>query len=111
MARSLRAFLCQFRKSFTPSTLPGKQMHPEHKLFLTGQSDEACQIAKALGLDYFHIKSLTITIDPEHPITVEATFYPTEHQVKAMGGVIENFNSFGITLADIQFNYEREISD
>lgn len=86
-------------------------MSSEHKRLLTGQSDEACQIAKALGLGDFHVRSLTITIDPEHPITVEVTIYPTEDQVKAMGGVIENFNSFGTTVADIQFNYEREISD
>jgi hypothetical protein len=86
-------------------------MSPERKRLLTGQSDEACQIAKALGLGDFCVKSLTITIDPERPITVEATIYPTEDQVKAMGGVIENFNGFGTTVADIQFIYEREISD
>lgn len=86
-------------------------MPSERGLLITGQSDEAIQIAKALGLGDFYVRSLTITIDPEHPITVEATIYPTEDQVKAMGGVIENFNSFGTTVADVQFNYERDASD
>lgn len=75
---------------------------------LTGNSDEAVQIAKALGFEGFHVKSLVLTVDPEFAIMVEAVIYPTEEQVQALGGELEKFKGFGTVTADVTFNYERD---
>lgn len=81
-------------------------MSDSKKRLLTGQSDEARQIADALGLSGFFLKSLQLTIDPEHPIRVDCVIYPTAEQVEALGGELEKFKGFGTVTADVAFNYE-----
>lgn len=83
-------------------------MPDSKKMLLTGQSDEARQIADALGFSGFFVKSLQLTIDPDQAIRLDCVIYPTAEQVKALGGELEKFKGFGTVTADVTFNYERE---
>jgi len=76
------------------------------KTFLSGSSDEALAIANALGFGDFAVKSLTLNIDADKVITATAVVYPTEDQIKALGGELKKFKGFGTAIATIDFNYE-----
>lgn len=78
---------------------------------LTGQSEEAVEIMKALGLGGFHVRAIKVVIDADAPISVVATIYPTAEHIKALGGALERFRCFGTTIADVEFNYGLEGDD
>lgn len=83
-------------------------MSDPKKRLLSGHSDEARQIADALGLSGFFLKSLQLTIDADCLIRVDCVIYPTAEQVKALGGELDKFKGFGTVTANVTFNYEYE---
>ena len=81
------------------------------KTIVTGRSEIATRILKALGLGEFFVKSLELTINAEDPIRVDAVIYPTREQCEALEGEIEKFKQFGIVRGAVQFTYTEENND
>jgi hypothetical protein len=81
------------------------------KTFVTGQSEIAERISKALGLGELGVKSLELRIEAEDLIRVDAVFYPTREQCEALGGEIEKFKQFGVVRGAVQFTYTEKKDD
>ena len=75
------------------------------KTFVTGQSEIAERILKALGLGEFSVKSLELKINADDLIRLDAVIYPTREQCEALGGEVEKFRQFGVVRGAVQFTY------
>lgn len=85
------------KKSTTPA---GKQMT---RLFVTGASDEAVRIAKALGLGDLAVSKIQLTIDAGDIIKAHATFYPTAEQIERLAAELEGFEANKVATAEVRF--------
>lgn len=72
------------------------------KRFVTGTSDEAMRIARALGLGDLAVTRLQLDIDANDVIKAYATFYPTLEQVKMLATELEKFNAGESVTAEVR---------
>lgn len=73
------------------------------RLFVTGASDEAVRIAKALGLGDLAVSKIQLTIDAGDIIKAHATFYPTAEQIERLAAELEGFEANKVATAEVRF--------